>query len=55
MWAVPDQWSFPLNLPAAALGIDTAGTGGGELTDTAAGSAAYVAAPDLTSEFEVKL
>jgi len=55
VWAVPGQWSFPLNLPAAALGIDTAGTGGGELTDTAAGSAAYAAAPDLTSEFEVKL
>ena len=55
VWAVPGQWSFPLNLPAAALGIDTAGTGGGELTDTAAGSAAYAAAPDLTAEFEVKL
>ena len=55
VWAVPGQWSFPLNLPAAALGIDTAGTGGGELTDTATGSAAYAAAPDLTSEFEVKL
>ena len=27
----------------------------GELTDTARGSTAYAAAPDLTAEFEVKL
>lgn len=55
VWAVPDQWSFPLDLPAPLLGIDTVGTGGGELLDTAAGSEAYTRAPDLTSEFEVKL
>ena len=41
VWAVPDQWSFPLNLPAAAYGIDSQGTGGGELVDTAPGSTAY--------------
>lgn len=51
----PDQWSFPLDLPAPLLGIDTGGSGGGELVDTATGSAAYAAAPDLTAEFEVKL
>ena len=55
VWAVPDQWSFPVDLPAPLLGIDTKGTGGGDLTDTAAGSAAYANAPDLTDEFEVKL
>lgn len=55
VWAVPDQWSFPLDLPASFLGIDTQGSGGGALTDTSAGSAAYANAPDLTSEFEVKL
>ena len=55
VWAVPDQWSFPLDLPSPLLGIDTKGTGGGELVDTAGGSAAYAQAPDLTSEFEVKL
>merc|ERR1719171_1446042 len=43
VWAVPDQWSFPLNLPAPLLGIDESGTGGGELLDTAAGSKAYSA------------
>ena len=37
VWAVPDQWSFPVDLPSPLLGIDTKGTGGGELTDTAAG------------------
>lgn len=55
VWAVPDQWSFPLDLPAPLLGIDTQKSGGGELTDTAKGSAAYAAAPDFTDEFEVKL
>ena len=55
MWAVPDQWSFPLNLPAPLLGIDTRGTGGGELLDTARGSKDYARASDLTQEFEVKL
>jgi hypothetical protein len=55
VWAVPDQWSFPLNLPAPLLGIDESGTGGGELLDTAAGSKAYSAAPDFLDEFEVKL
>ena len=55
VWAVPDQWSFPVNLPAPLLGIDTKGTGGGELLDTATGSNAYANAPDLTAEFEVKL
>merc|ERR1719247_3761166 len=55
VWAVLDQWSFPLNLPAAAYGIDSQGTGGGELVDTAPGSTAYASAPDLTAEFEVKL
>ena len=48
VWAVPDQWSFPLDLPTAAFGIDTTGSGGGALTDTAKGSAAYSSAPDLT-------
>merc|ERR1719161_1754657 len=47
VWAVPDQWSFPLNLPAKDFGIDTEGSGGGDLTDTAAGSAAYAKAPDF--------
>jgi len=55
VWAVPDQWSFPLNLPARDFGIDTVGSGGGDLTDTADGSAAYARAPDFTAEFEVKL
>ena len=55
VWAVPDQWSFPLDLPAPLLGINTVGTGGGELTDSARGSDAYTNAPDLTSEFEIKL
>jgi len=55
VWAVPDQWSFPLNLPAPLLGIDTRGTGGGELLDTARGSKDYARASDLTQEFEVKL
>jgi len=55
VWAVPDQWSFPLDLPAPLLGVDTSGSGGGELVDTATGSSAYAAAPDLTAEFEVKL
>ena len=53
VWAVPDQWSFPLPLPAQAFGIDTRGSGGGELVDTAGGSAAYRLAPDLLDEFEV--
>jgi len=55
VWAVPDQWSFPLDLPSPLLGIDTKGSGGGELVDTSKGSAAYDKAPDLTAEFEVKL
>jgi hypothetical protein len=55
VWAVPDQWSFPLDLPAPFLGIDTKGTGGGELVNTSTGSAAYTAAPDFSAEFEVKL
>merc|ERR1719247_3071282 len=55
VWAVPDQWAFPLDLPPPLLGIDTKGSGGGDLVDTAKGSAAYANAPDLTSEFEVKL
>jgi hypothetical protein len=55
VWAVPDQWSFPLDLPAPLLGIDTEGTGGGELVDTSAGSVAYRQAPDFLDEFEVKL
>ena len=55
VWATPDQWAWPLPLSAPALGINTKGSGGGELTDTAAGSAAYSNAPDFTSEFEVKL
>ena len=38
VWAVPGQWSFPLDLPARLLGIDTAGTGGGELVDTSPAS-----------------
>eukprot|EP00747_Dinoflagellata_sp_TGD_P220476 gnl/TRDRNA2_/TRDRNA2_92462_c0_seq1.p1 gnl/TRDRNA2_/TRDRNA2_92462_c0~~gnl/TRDRNA2_/TRDRNA2_92462_c0_seq1.p1 ORF type:complete len:479 (+),score=75.09 gnl/TRDRNA2_/TRDRNA2_92462_c0_seq1:60-1439(+) len=55
VWAVPDQYSFPVDLPASVFGIDTKGSGGGELLDTAKGSAAYSKAPDLTDEFEVKL
>ena len=55
VWAVPDQWAWPLDLPGPLLGIDTKGSGGGDLVDTAGGSAAYAGAPDLTSEFEVKL
>ena len=35
---MPGQWSFPLDLPARLLGIDTAGTGGGELVDTSPAS-----------------
>ena len=55
VWAVPDQYSWPVDLDAALLGIDTKGTGGGKLLDTSEGSATYRAAPDLTDEFEVKL
>lgn len=61
VWAVPDQWSWPLPLSAPALGINTKGSGGGELVDSASGGtaaaaqAAYARAPDFTSEFEVKL
>lgn len=55
VWAVPNQWSFPLDLPAPLLGINTKGSGGGELTDTAASSTAYDNSPELTAEFEVKL
>ena len=67
VWAVPDQWSFPLDLPSPLLGIDEAKSGGGELTDTRPATstlcatysglcnAAYARAPDLTAEFEVKL
>jgi hypothetical protein len=67
VWAVPDQWSFPLDLPSPLLGIDEKGSGGGELTDTLPATsslcttysglcnAAYARAPDLTAEFEVKL
>ena len=42
-------------LSAPALGINTKGTGGGELVNSASGSDAYRGAPDLTAEFEVKL
>jgi len=55
VWAVPGQWSFPLNLPAKFYGIDTEGSGGGDLVDTTKGSIAYTNAPDFTDEFEVKL
>ena len=55
VWAVPGQWSFPVNLDEKLLGIDPRGTGGGDLTDTLKGSKAYTNAPDLTQEFEVKL
>merc|ERR1719327_988628 len=47
VWAVPDQWSFPVDLPAPLLGIDTKGSGGGELVDSSTGSAAYTEAPDF--------
>mmetsp|Transcript_26647 Transcript_26647/g.49053 ORF Transcript_26647/g.49053 Transcript_26647/m.49053 type:complete len:594 (+) Transcript_26647:75-1856(+) len=56
VWAVPDQWSFPLNLPEEDFGIFARESGGGDLVNTAEGSAsAYSKAPDLTAEFEVKL
>ena len=35
--------------------VDVEGSGGGFLVDTASGAANYAGAPDLTSEFEVKL
>jgi len=54
VWAVPDQWSFPLDLPPQLLGIDT-GRPSRELIDSAGGSPAYASASDLTDEFEVKL
>ena len=59
VWAVPDQWSFPIDLPAPALGISTGGgrpgvpsSGGGLLLDTASSAAAanYAKAPDLMDE-----
>jgi hypothetical protein len=53
VWAVPNQWSYPLNLPAKDFGIDI--STGGELTDTEKGSLAYSRAPDFLEEFEVKL
>lgn len=54
VWAVPDQWSWPVDLPGPLLGINTTG---GQLVDTAgeSGAKAYANAPDLTAEFEVKL
>lgn len=51
VWAVPDQWSWPLDLPPPLLGINPTG----ELLDTATKQANYANAPDLMSEFEVKL
>jgi len=35
VWAVPDLWSFPVDLPSPLLGIDTKRSGGGDLVDTA--------------------
>lgn len=55
VWTVPDQWAFPIDIPPTFLGIDVEGSGGGFLVDTASGAANYARAPDLTSEFEVKL
>lgn len=55
VWAVPDQWSWPIDLPAYYFGIDTHFSGGGDLLDTTPGSRAYSEAPDFTDEFEVKL
>lgn len=54
VWAVPDQWSWPVDLPGPLLGINTTG---GQLVDTAgeSGAKAYASARDLTAEFEVKL
>lgn len=54
VWVVPDQWSWPVDLPGPLLGINTTG---GQLVDTAgeSGAKAYASAPDLTAEFEVKL
>lgn len=54
VWAVPDQWSFPVNLPEEDFGIFARESGGGDLVNTAEESA-YSKAPDLTAEFEVKL
>lgn len=49
VWAVPDQWSFPLDLPAPLLGID-----GQQLADASNGPQAYASSPELADEFEVR-
>lgn len=51
LWAVPDQWSWPVDLPPPLLGLNATG----DLLDTASSQANYASAPDFTSEFEVKL
>jgi hypothetical protein len=47
LWAVPDQWSWPLDLPPPLLGLNATG----DLLDTASSQANYASAPDFTSEF----
>ena len=37
VWAVPDQWSFPVDLPSPLLGIDEAKSGGGDAKDSGGG------------------
>ena len=61
VWYTPDQWSFPIDLPAVALGISPGGgkpfvpsAGGGELLSTASVADGHYPA-DFGSEFEVKL
>jgi hypothetical protein len=49
VWAVPDQWAWPLDLAPKALGIFA----DGDLVDTASSASTYP--DDFREEFEVKL
>jgi len=53
VWAVPDQFAWPLDLAPKALGIDVKKNGGGDLIDSASPESTYP--PDFRNEFEVKL
>ena len=53
VWAVPDQWAWPLDLAPKTLGIDVKRSGGGDLVDSASSASTYPS--DFRDEFEVKL